>query len=245
VGLGWMSDGRYLKLRRIDDFGRIEDVTEGFSASASVGVARGFGVTSDLLYPSFGGSVSQVSAWGEHLLVANGSGSVNLTDDRSKNRNGWSSGRLSGFVHYYYLGLPWQTAAASVRYVGLYRPLRPAQLFLGGDVGLRGYPAWQFTGTKALLVNLEDRVFTPLKLYTFAMGLVLFADGGYVWPEGEELSARDIHASVGIGIRIGATKAATGRISRLDLAFPLRDGFGFSLTFGSDQVFNIMGIPAR
>ena len=168
---------------------------------------------------------------------------MSLTDDRSRNRDGWSSGRVSGFLHYYYQGLPWQTAAASVSYVGLYRPLRPAQLSLGGDVGLRGYPAWQFTGTKALLLNVEDRIFTPFRLYTFALGLALFADAGYVWPEDQEFSGRDLHASVGFGLRVGATKAAKGRVSRLDFAFPLRGGFGFSLTFGSEQVFNIMGVP--
>ncbi|MFQ5677121.1 MAG: POTRA domain-containing protein, partial [bacterium] len=58
------------------------------------------------------------------------------------------------------------------------------QFLLGGDSGLRAYPARAFAGDKRFLINVEDRIFTPVNILTVQLGGVLFADAGNVWPTG-------------------------------------------------------------
>jgi hypothetical protein len=88
-------------------------------------------------------------------------------------------------------------------------------------------------------VNFEDRAFVPWKIMTFGFGFVLFGDAGYAWPPEKRANLRDVYADAGVGVRLYNTRAATSRVSRIDLAFPLRGGRGFQLSFGSEQLFDL------
>ncbi|MCG8604946.1 BamA/TamA family outer membrane protein [bacterium] len=113
------------------------------------------------------------------------------------------------------------------------------QFLLGGDSGLRGYAAREFGGVHRLLLNLEDRIFTPLNILTVALGGVVFLDAGNVWQDGETITLRDLNYSVGFGLRLGYTKSPRSRVGRIDFGWPLNRGGGFGVFVGVDQQFSI------
>lgn len=117
--------------------------------------------------------------------------------------------------------------------------LEARQFLLGGDSGLRGYPAREFSGDKRFLINIEDRIFTPLNILTVALGGVLFLDAGNVWKEGESVNLFDLNYSVGFGLRLGYTKSPDSRVGRIDFAWALSGDGGFGVVFGVDQIFSL------
>jgi outer membrane protein assembly factor BamA len=122
-------------------------------------------------------------------------------------------------VLYYNQSLPFQTIVFGLTGLDLTRQLKYVQYNLGGTSGLRGYPANQFSGTKALIINLEDRFFSKLEVLTFCLGGAVFVDGGYAWNNSRHINLlADLRWDFGIGLRLGPTKAFSNRVIRLDLA---------------------------
>jgi hemolysin activation/secretion protein len=97
------------------------------------------------------------------------------------------------------------------------------QVLLGGDNGLRGYPLRYQTGNKRALLSIEQRYFTdwyPFRL--FHIGGAVFFDAGRTWGDsvaGAESSG--LLRDVGFGLRIGNSRSGVGRMTHIDLAFPL------------------------
>ena len=98
-----------------------------------------------------------------------------------------------------------------------------AQLFVGGDTGLRGYPRNYQSGDNRVVFNVEDRVYTdwyPFQL--FRVGGAVFYDFGRAWGGP---TANTEHtgwlSDVGLGLRILSARSAFGNVLHLDLAFPL------------------------
>jgi outer membrane protein assembly factor BamA len=87
------------------------------------------------------------------------------------------------------------------------------QYFLGGFDLLRGYDLFSIRGERMILGTVEGRV--PL-----SPGLqgVVFSDAGNAWRSGQRLGARDLRASVGLGLRF---LSPIGPI-RLDAAYGSR-----------------------
>ncbi|MFQ5637236.1 MAG: BamA/TamA family outer membrane protein [bacterium] len=111
---------------------------------------------------------------------------------------------------------------------------------LGGDSGLRGYGARRFTGKKSrLLINLEDRIFTPFNILTVAIGGVVFLDAGNVWDVNQTIRLSDLKFSAGFGLRLGYTKSPNSRISRIDFGWKINHGGGFGVSIGIDQQFTL------
>ena len=228
---------QWFALRRIDRFGRREDAAAGTIWSFGFGVIREIRMTPYVLNPFLRSSVSRTSRWKNSLAVLDGSATISLLDDPIGGDFGWSHASTDAAAHFYYQGLPRQTLAAAVRYRAYIRDFRRNRWFyVGGLSGLRGYPAWQFGGRHSLSVNIEDRVFTPIKIITVALGFVVFADAGYSWRDGGSVDLRDLMPSVGVGVRLGHTKSATP-VTRFDVALPLRGGFGVGINYGVGQSF--------
>jgi len=142
-------------------------------------------------------------------------------------------------LQYYNRQLPHQTLAFNVA-MDISQDLEASRQFLlGGDSGLRGYAAREFSGTKRLLLNIEDRFFTPINILTVAIGGVLFFDAGNVWGPNDAVDLTELNTSVGIGLRLGYTKSPDSRVGRIDVAWPLTRGGGFGLTIGIDQQFSM------
>jgi len=130
----------------------------------------------------------------------------------------------------------WHTLAARLRstYGRNWSPFR--QVTLGAPDGLRGYPAYAFSGQRLVLLNMEDRIFTPLELWIFRLGGVLFFDTGAVWKEEETFSVDKLHTAFGIGLRIENAVQQGSGIMRIDFAF--RPGGGLSeVSITANQLF--------
>lgn len=99
-------------------------------------------------------------------------------------------------------------------------------LMLGGDNGLRGYPLRYQSGDKRAQLTIEQRYFTdwyPFRL--FHVGGAVFFDAGRTWgvsPVGA--SSDGWLRDVGLGLRIGNSRSGLGRMTHIDLAFPLDGG---------------------
>jgi len=238
LALGREVTREFRKMQDLDDYGVVEDVEIGWNA----GVSAGFGFPSrptDAAYGVAGASGQWSDVRGAHVTVVRGEAFLRVCDDIGAGRRTWSNLRTSAFLHHYYQGLPRQTLALNVGWRGGWRMDPPYQLVLGGDVGLRGYHSNRFEGTRRVLINAEDRIFTPWRILTYAFGFVAFADAGYVWTQERPVRPQDLRADVGFGLRIYNTRAATARVSRLDIAFNLRGERGFLLALGSEQLFDL------
>lgn len=142
-------------------------------------------------------------------------------------------------LQYYNKLLPHQTLAFNLEFDYGIDLEESRQFILGGETGLRGYPAREFTGVRRFLVNLEDRIFTSLNLLTVAFGGVVFVDAGNVWEEDQGIDLTELNYSVGFGLRLGYTKSPNSRVGRIDFAWPLNRGGGFGVSFGVDQQFTV------
>ncbi len=105
--------------------------------------------------------------------------------------------------------------------------------FLGGDSGLRGYPANAFSGANLVRMNLELRT-RPAHVYTVQVGGVLFFDAGGAFDrfeapdgscvasgrEGSQLVCRKINQAAGGGLRILFPQLDRA-VFRIDLGVPL------------------------
>lgn len=96
-------------------------------------------------------------------------------------------------------------------------------LTLGGDTGLRGYPARYQNGQARALLTLEERFYTDwYPFHLFRVGAAVFFDAGRVWGRRESAEPDlGILTDAGVGLRIGSPHSASGRMLHLDLAFPL------------------------
>ena len=111
-----------------------------------------------------------------------------------------------------------------------------SQITLGSQSGLRGYPAYRFSGSRMLLFNFEHRYFPDLEVWIFRVGGAAFFDSGIVWNEDEPASSQHFHSSVGCGLRIENTKQSGSGIVRLDFAYNL-DIRAVEVILSSDQLF--------
>jgi len=96
-------------------------------------------------------------------------------------------------------------------------------LYLGGETGLRGYPLRYQNGDSKILLTLEHRFFTdwyPFRLVR--VGAAIFFDAGRTWGESPVGSPNlGVLKDVGIGLRLGNTRAANTPVIHIDIAFPL------------------------
>lgn len=138
---------------------------------------------------------------------------------------------------YYFRYLAHQTLAVNVD-LNLSRDMEEGtQFLLGGDSGLRGYPARAFGGDKRFLANIENRVFSSLTILTVAVGGVVFFDAGHVWKRDEAVNFNNLNYSAGLGLRLGYTKAPGAPVARFDIGWPLNREGGPEISLGVGQHF--------
>jgi Omp85 superfamily domain len=102
-------------------------------------------------------------------------------------------------------------------------PNLAAQLVLGGDTGLRGYPRNYQTGDRRVVLNVEERVYTDwYPFHLIRVGAAAFYDWGRAWDgPGESPSSARWLSNVGVGLRFLSTRSAFGNVLHVDFAFPL------------------------
>lgn len=114
------------------------------------------------------------------------------------------------------------------------------QFFADGLTGLRGYRAYSFEGRRAMIINVEERLYLGREIFQLASpGVVAFADAGNATNGGmSRLFA--LKSDVGVGIRIGLPRTPKNLL-RIDFSYALnRDPFGrrgWLVSFSSGQAF--------
>lgn len=105
------------------------------------------------------------------------------------------------------------------------------QIDLGGDNRVRGYEARHDNGTRAVWLNLEDRLFSDMRLFFLRFGAAAFVDVGQAWYPGEAFAIDQSLVGGGVGLRIAHNKAGPG-LARIDFAFG-RDSFEVNFSSGN------------
>jgi len=114
------------------------------------------------------------------------------------------------------------------------------QFFADGLTGLRGYRVHAFAGPRAVVMNLEQRLYLGREILQLASpGIVAFVDAGNA-TDGGFTRLMKLKVDAGIGIRIGLPRTPKNLL-RLDLAYALqrdaRGHKGLLVSVSSGQAF--------
>jgi|GEM_PF-2175328 len=251
-GLFQWDRQRYIEETYMDNFGRIEDLPDGFLLSGTVAYADSFNLVPNFyLLRSLAQYSHQIND--HQYFTMRGDFSLHRQTDGVLNNI-----LFSGYTHYYLQAqhvkigkfvFPRQTIAASLSAILTKDVDAPFQISLGEDEGLRGYKFKSFNGQNSILFNVENRIFTPIDFRIVAIGFATFMDAGYVWHSDETLRFKDFGVSVGFGLRIGLKKSQSAKVVRIDFAVPLHtetgaftesNQKGYSISVSSDQIFRII-----
>lgn len=114
------------------------------------------------------------------------------------------------------------------------------QFFADGLTGLRGYRVHAFAGPRAIVMNLEQRLYLGREILQLASpGIVAFVDAGNA-TDGGFTRLMKLKVDAGIGIRIGLPRTPKNLL-RLDVAYALqrdaRGHKGLLVSVSSGQAF--------
>ena len=216
VGFDILQDD-YKKVGDENEIGRTEDLYFGTEVTGSVGLSNSaFGADRDALM------LAATAVKGFELPVEQQvflSGDFSTRVEAGRARNLIADAGAKYYWRWHEDCLLYAAMAATVT-----DSLDPdAQLLLGGDNGLRGYPLRYESGTSRALVTVEQRFFTdwyPFRLTR--VGAAVFADAGRTWGSGViGNSDPGLLRDVGFGLRLGNTRTGLGNVLHVDLAFPL------------------------
>jgi len=212
-----LIEERYEREQNRNLIGRPEFFALGLAASLQLGyAATALGSTENaLLYAASVGRGFQPTE--EQTLLA----SAALTGQFSA---GEVSHQKAGVQAQYYLPhRPHRVFYAGLSIDAATRVDTAEELLLGGDNGLRGYPLRYQSGTRRVLLTLEERHYTDLYLWRlFRIGAAAFFDVGRAWG-GSNVNAANPGwlSDAGVGLRIASLRSAFSDVLHVDLAFPL------------------------
>ena len=220
---------RYATRTSPDFAGRTEDVPQGFQAGVAFG--RNLHLTKSGEGVDYFGKIygQKNMAFGENFLVSYRA-MVTAYFDRWTPHETYVSGVG---IHYLRLSQNQNIIGRVMAVIG--SRLDPgSQFVLGASSGLRGYRNYEFYGQKMLLVNLEHRILSLVRVWFVRLGGALFFDSGALCSQDESLGKQRFHSSAGFGLRINT---GTGMF-RLDWAYNL-DQRRVSLAFSANQLFGV------
>lgn len=128
----------------------------------------------------------------------------------------------------------------------LHNPRPGGEFDLGLGVGPRAYELHAFSGDRGVITTAEYRFTIAedfLKLADF--GIAAFADWGGAWYAGER---RRTGWDIGLGLRIGTSRATSLTLNRIDLAYrpaTAQQGSGWVLSVGKGFNFSTSGTLNR
>ncbi len=117
---------------------------------------------------------------------------------------------------------------------------RDVQFFADGLTGLRGYRAHTFAGSRAVVMNLEERLYLGREILQLASpGIVAFVDAGNA-SYGGFSQLMKLKSDVGVGIRVGLPRTPKNLL-RVDFSYALNADplgrRGWMVSFSSGQAF--------
>jgi outer membrane protein assembly factor BamA len=241
----WVQND-FIKETFVDRVERVEDINLGNQMQVSgVYAARALGSTDDSV-PFAGAHQFGFGNEGDSFALAS-YGTTGRYTINAANHQGES--KLSNTLYFvnanYYKHLPTEFPFTAVVHgeSGYVQNMNlDNQLELGGDTGLRGFKSTAFTGNKTILMNLEGRAYYPHEILHLAyLGGACFVDAGQAQPEGSPFTEKDMHASVGFGLRIALTRSTSGSVYRFDVAYaigPINQDKRIVFSISSGQGFN-------
>ncbi|MEW6753745.1 MAG: POTRA domain-containing protein [Candidatus Latescibacterota bacterium] len=122
--------------------------------------------------------------------------------------------------------------AVHLRADALHRPEDDAQLLLGLDSGLRGYPPRRFDGTRRWVAGVEVRPALH-QAPDWVLAAALFAEAGVAWTPGTRHRPA---AATGAGVRLGLPRVYNTPVLRSDLAYAWTDR-ALQVSVGVGQYF--------
>jgi outer membrane protein assembly factor BamA len=208
---------RYIKATRINLINRTEDVNLGASYNVKLGWSdTRFGSDRDSLI--FNASYSNTNqTFSDHLLLVDVGGSGRLGEGFTENLM-FESG-----VRYFYPMFSNQMFYSQLDFDAGHNLDDGTQLLIGGESGLRGYPARIQEGNRRILFRMEQRYYTDLHLLqlVYVAGAAFF-DMGKAWTPGESTEKYPgFLKDVGLGLRLAPSRTSRGSITHLDLAYAL------------------------
>jgi len=216
IGVELLQD-KFEKTENLDQIDRTEDRYLGSRVSARIGAARSaFGSDRDAWLINAAAQTGFGSAKKNSLVLA-----TNLATRVEK--EGAQNFSINVNARYFKRQSDKRLFYASLSGTFGYNLDIDNQVLLGGDNGLRGYPLRFQSGDKRALLTLEQRFFTdwyPFRL--FRVGGAVFFDAGRAWGR-SAVSEKDngLLKDIGFGLRIGNNRSGLGRVTHIDLAFPL------------------------
>jgi hypothetical protein len=223
-----LAHADYLRMRRINNFSLLEDVT----LTTGVELLLGRAFTSDFenyFYDKLEVTAMYGQKFGENLLLTDHQYTYWYKGERQYRTRTRTSAR------FYNNSLPFMTVAMRLQYRTDFFDSDNEPLILGGTSGLRGYDQFALTGDRALAFNVETRWFPGIEVLSAMIGGALFADIGRAWKQGEQFAIRDLEHTIGAGLRISLEKATRSEIIRFDVSVT-RQG-DVQLAFGTGQYF--------
>lgn len=214
--------------RRLNGIDEVEDVTLGQSLAFRIGRAflPGF---NEYRYDVLSLEGRLAARFGYNLFVINYDRAFWYRRESDLRR--WSHFSL----RYYNNRLPYLTFAARILFQRDWRSDSSARLELGGASGLRGYPRRYRIGDRIMVANLETRVFPGLEILSVLIGGVAFTDIARSWKPDQALVFKDLHQTIGVGLRISLEKASNAEIFRIDVS--RNQDNKWELSFGTGQYF--------
>jgi len=224
------SHPRFVTAERIDSYGIVEDLTLG--ETAQIGFARAFEPGYDDYVYDLVDIRAAVGYYGHSQLFTLSWSQRFWDGDGVAFRREF---RLS--ARYYNNHLPFLTIASRADYVYDDHSGGDELLVLGGTSGLRGFDRYFRTGNRRAVAGVEGRFFTGIELLSVKVAGAVFAEGGRIWKDGEDVRWEGFYSSVGVGLRLHVSRAARGRILRFDVAHSKEAGWQFSI--GTGQYFGV------
>lgn len=218
--LGYQFKERaYIKERGVTTFDRDEDINLGWDIFLEAGPSlESLGATQD-------GALGRIEinrAWNpfaSHYLLL-------MAKGESREEEGRAQNAIAEFVTRYTVVDWWRNNTAFLKASATWGRNLDAetQFLLGGEKGLRGYSVRQFSGSKKILLNCENRQLLVRDLWHLvSVGWATFVDTGAVWREGENLALDQFKTDVGVGLRFSLTRSLRANLVRLDAAYALND----------------------
>lgn len=219
VEIQWFEN-QFVKVRNLDSISRTEDLSLGWN------IQTRFGYSSE--------SISNDES--RFIYYLNASKALYLNDHSllrvaAQLQGTWleSSGQpqnqMSTLNIQYFLNTSsTQSWFLNAEYQAIHNMTADRQLTLGGESGLRGYPAQYQQGNKKQLLNIERRYYWEYDLWQlFKVGGAAFFDIGKVTGHSLFTPQQGWLSDAGVGLRLAPSRANSTLMLHLDLAWPLSD----------------------
>ncbi|MFQ5431964.1 MAG: BamA/TamA family outer membrane protein [Nitrospinota bacterium] len=230
VSVEFLFDPRkYNKATYIEKFRQVEDIAMG----------RRITLTLAPRLKSLGSSTSDVFAVvrvTRNYLIGERDYLFTLVELR-RNDDSFNKQFADFDVRYYMRWFEYQTILYHIQVS--YSESETNRFMLGGTNGVRGYKVDEFSGKNQLVLNVEDRIFTYVSMFSGLIepGFVVFADFGNTWNDETGDKLTELHGGAGVGLRLALLKAPGISLIRVDYGYSLDMTRSPIVTFGMEGFF--------